>query len=62
MAEYLDIVDENGIPTSETVERGCGARKGLSAPHPHLTQKHLRACLPAIPNYSKRLWSLFGLQ
>lgn len=47
MAEYLDIVDENGIPTSETVERGCGARKGLSAPHPRLTQKHLRACLPA---------------
>lgn len=21
MAEYLDIVDENGIPTGETVER-----------------------------------------
>jgi len=61
MAEYVDIVDENGIPTSETVERN-GARKGLSAPHPRLTQKHLRACLPAIPNYSKRLWSLSCLQ
>lgn len=47
MAEYLNIVDENGIPTGETVERETGARKGLSAPHPRLTQKHLRACLPA---------------
>lgn len=62
MAEYLNIVDENGIPTGETVERETGARKGLSAPHPRLTQKHLRACLPAIPNYSKRLWSLSCLQ
>ena len=43
MAEYLDIVDENGIPTGETVERETAHAKGFR----HRTQKHLRACLPA---------------
>lgn len=43
MAEYLDIVDENGIPTGETVERETTHAKGFR----HRTQKHLRACLPA---------------
>ena len=39
MAEYLDIVDENGIPTGETVEHETA--------HARLMQKHLRARLPA---------------
>lgn len=60
MAEYLDIVDKNGIPTGETVERETAHAKGFRH-RPRLTQKHLRACLPAIPNYSKRLWSLSSL-
>ena len=46
MAEYLDIVDENGIPTGETVERETTHAKGFRH-RPRLTQKHLRACLPA---------------
>ena len=29
MAEYLDIVDENGIPTGETVERETAHAKGF---------------------------------
>ena len=29
MAEYLDIVDENGIPTGETVERETAHAKGI---------------------------------
>lgn len=29
MAEYLDIVDENGIPTGETVEREMAHAKGF---------------------------------
>lgn len=29
MAEYLDIVDENGIPTSETVEHETAHAKGF---------------------------------
>lgn len=29
MAEYLDIVDENGIPTGETVERKTAHAKGF---------------------------------
>lgn len=46
MAEYLDIVDENGIPTGETVGRETTHAKGFRH-RPRLTQKHLRACLPA---------------
>ena len=46
MAEYLDIVDENGIPTGETVERETTHAKGFRH-RPRLMQKHLRACLPA---------------
>lgn len=46
MAEYLDIVDENGIPTGETVEHETTHAKGFRH-RPRLTQKHLRACLPA---------------
>ncbi len=29
MAEYLDIVDENGIPTGETVEYETAHAKGF---------------------------------
>ena len=29
MAEYVDIVDENGIPTSETVEHETAHAKGF---------------------------------
>lgn len=46
MAEYLDIVDKNGIPTGETVEHETAHAKGFRH-RPRLTQKHLRACLPA---------------
>lgn len=31
MAEYLDIVDENGIPTGETVERETVERETAHA-------------------------------
>ena len=33
MIEYLDVVDENGIPTGETVERSVAHREGF----PHRT-------------------------
>ena len=41
MAEYLDIVDENGIPTGET--------EGLSAP-PALDAKALASLLAGKPS------------
>ena len=31
--ELLDIVDENGCPTGETVERGDGAQKRDTSPY-----------------------------
>ena len=36
MAEYLDIVDENGIPTGETVERETAHAKGIRHRTVHL--------------------------
>ena len=36
MAEYLDIVDENGIPTGETVERETAHAKGIRHRMVHL--------------------------
>jgi len=49
MAEYLDIVDENGIPTGETVERETTHAKGLSAP-PALDAKALASLLAGKPS------------
>ena len=36
MAEYLDIVDENGIPTGETVERETAHAKDIRHRTVHL--------------------------
>ena len=54
MAEYLDIVDENGIPTGETVERETAHAKGFR----HRTRAWRKStCEPACRqtvNHSKK--------
>lgn len=55
MAEYLDIVDENGIPTGETVERETAHAKGFR----HRTRACRKStCEPACRqtvNHSKKI-------
>ena len=42
MKEYLDVVDENGLPTGETVERSAAHREGIPhrTAHLWLLRKH----------------------
>lgn len=42
MKEYLDVVDENGLPTGETVERSVAHREGIPhrTAHLWLLRKH----------------------
>ena len=50
MAEYLDIVDENGIPTGETVERETAHAKGSFGTTPALDAKALASLLAGKPS------------
>lgn len=49
MAEYLDIVDENGIPTGETVERETAHAKAFGTA-PALDAKALASLLAGKPS------------
>ena len=54
MAEYLDIVDENGIPTGETVERETAHAKGSFGTTPALDAKALASLLAGNPILLKK--------